>query len=96
MAASSAEAKVKVSQVEQVKTKQIEKSEKPQEEMIAEMKVLKAKVALLEREVKENQVPQKNFRSNWNASFKGPRFQVNRKGCPASASAGVGDSCRHC
>ena len=41
--------------------------------MIAEMKAPKAKVALLEREVEENQVPQKNFRSNWNAS-KGPRF----------------------
>ena len=63
--------------------------------MIAEMKALKAKVALLEREVKENQVPQINFRSNWDAS-KGPRFQGNRKGCPASASAGVGDNCRHC
>ena len=61
-----------------------------------EMKVLNAKVDLLEREVKENQVPQKNFRPNWNASFKGPRFQGNRKGCPACASAGVGDSCRHC
>ena len=63
--------------------------------MIAEMKTLKAKVALLEREVKENQVPQKNFRTIWNAS-KGPRFQGNRKGFPACASAGVGDSCRHC
>ena len=73
----------------------MEKSEKPQEKMIAEMKTLKAKVALLEREVKENQVSQKNFRSNCNAS-KGPRFQGNRKGCPARASAGVGDSCRHC
>ena len=80
--------KVKVSQVEQVKAKQIEKSEKPQEKMIAEMKTLKAKVALLEREVKENQVPQKNFRTNWNAS-KGPRFQGNRKDCPACASARV-------
>ena len=71
--ASSAKVKVKVSQVEQVKEKQIEKSEKPQEEMIAEMKTLKVKVALLEREVKENRGPQDNFRSNWNAS-KGPRF----------------------
>ena len=62
--------------------------------MIAEMKAQKAKAPLLEREVKENQVPQKNFRSNWNAS-KGPRFQGSRKGCPACASAGVGDTC-HC
>ena len=73
LAASSAKVKVKVSQVEQEKGKQIEKSEKPQEEMIAEMQTLKSKVALLEREVKENQVAQKNFRSNWNAS-KRPRF----------------------
>ena len=41
--------------------------------MIAEMKTLKAKVALLEREVKENRGLQDNFRSNSNA-FKGPRF----------------------
>ena len=95
LAATSAKVKVKVSQVEQAKAKQIEKSEKPQDEMIAEMKTLKAKVALLEREVKENQVPQKNLRSNWNAP-KGPRFQGNRKGCPACACAGVSDSCRHC
>ena len=56
MAASSAKVKVKVPQVEQRKEKQTEKSEKPQEEMIAEMKAQKAKVALLEREVKENQI----------------------------------------
>ena len=55
-AASSAKVKVKVSQVEQRKEKKTEKYEKPQEEMIAEMKAQKAKVALLEREVKENQI----------------------------------------
>ena len=89
LAASSAKVKVKVSQVEQIKANQIEKSEKPQEEMIAEMKTLKAKVALPEREVKENQVTQKNASNR-------PRFQGNRKGCPACASAGVGDTSRHC
>ena len=78
LAASSAKVKVKFSQVQQVKAKQIQKSEKPQEEMIAEMKTLKAKVALLDREVKESQVPQKNFRSNWNVS-KGLRFQGTEK-----------------
>ena len=63
LAASSA--KVKVSQVEQVKAKQIEKSEKPQEEMIAEMKALKAKVALLEsRRLRKMKFLKINCRSN--------------------------------
>ena len=67
--------KAKVTQVEQAQPKPSEKPQKAQEvEMLNEMRALKARVAVLEQEVKESQVKQKNSRPNRNSS-KGPPFQ---------------------
>ena len=94
--ASNVKVKAKVTQVEQAQPKPSEKPQKAQEaEMLNEMRALKAKVAVLEQEVKESQVKQKNSRPNRNSS-KGSRFQGNRRGCSSCASSGIGDSCRHC
>ena len=94
--ASNVKVRAKVTQFEQAQTKPSEKPSKAQEaEVLTEMRTLKAKVAVLEQEVKESQAKQKNPRPNRNSS-KGPCFQGNKWGCPSCASSGLGDSCRHC
>ena len=63
--ASNVKLKAKVIQVEQAQPKPSEKPQKAQEvEMLNEMRALNAKVAVLEQEVKESQVKQKNSRPN--------------------------------
>ena len=85
---SNVKVKAKVTQVGQAQTKPSEKPQNAQEaEMLTEMRALKAKVAVLEQEVKESQVKQKNPRPNRNSS-KGPRFQGNKRGCPSCGSSG--------